>query len=1820
MREMDQQINQIIEQMSVAKEYANIVVTSLDKGKVPTGSQCKKLSENLEQLLLLQNKINQNLKEVELSALSDTQTIDHVKIEVQKYYQSLDELNQTKTEMLRAINTFYLISSESEKFNAAIEEEKINLRKIEESLGNVEKNSHSLFQVLASIKPYNSFVKGVSQGTGALEEDEDDSMSSVISDVAMKGLYLSRYSITETSREVVIEDIKSSGESIAILETPVSTKIDSENIALNKENQKQSSEILENDLGLEEMNEEESFVEEALNNKSIERVDAENQIDDQKNLPIGHEEIEKISSSKQNERIEINVPSINKFSVKVFKSEIAKIPALLLRLSFLTMIPLISENQFHEFTELLLSEEEKKRVFLPQGAFSKEADKGYFVRVKEKDGEEEYYGLANKGWIATQKSTVKKYFGATSFKTKTIAVPDWDNYSDEDFLRSIHLTDGYLSFLKYIESLDRFDLHSNTENFVSNQDLYTVSIPKFSEIENKIIFTYFESENDQVYGDKLLDFISTLEDPNFTIVITTKDPSTLHKIAETLPEKYDKALFDPCNHHLELLKSMTNEDDNQEEQIEVNQSTSESPIIEENPVDLDHLEELTTDKKEESEEEEGVQHRVNNTNNSYELAKSLLNEEKFMMTSDLPRQMTDSLLAENRLPLALVWAKSISKIDSSFKDDYKKLLLATNLDLDERQYSSTVIGNLFPEALSQDDASYNADYLLNLSVLMRALFRPNTAHDYTLLSYAEQIVKSKQVFFEDNPNVKYVLGTLRDFLDSEPMGFTEKTFTYIRDVSQKEKSIHDLQNNAQQLRSESLSSNIRMIQVKHMLKECLGSESEIDEALSIIEKNDKDHYDEVKNLFDAFAVIKDGQIEIDQDLVDGYIDDKWMEVAPSKFKRSRFEYDGRKKLDKKIRDRIHLLGLWLELKSEEVLLASVSQEKKMTIRRHLDDTIRYGRKAISDLEQQDLGENTSGKTVLIQTLENICANLENLVLDSPWIFKEFLLTNYIEVDTKKRPVINHIFDATVGYEPWRRVLKHIVAEPMDFKARFDTIIHDPSEMNRDDFGIASLIQQYLKETGDTSEIIALDLQSACKSAEASLNNHIDLFKSDFEMAYMHGSIDEQEKEDIIQLSGDYKDMLLENNNYGFYMRFLSALTDNIKVLATNRTASLRIEYDEVSMGKSYEDFPIRHNIERLLEDGNIGLASEYIDYLRHGTTSADEEINSILPYDYHMEFLEEYDNIYNRCMTFKGNSLRNQVDREMRLLRNEHKDYTSRILDSAETLIKSWPKHLKETNLPAIIQNYFKELGFTVRDCKDSSAKTIAKSQNWQILDLIVDAPDKNLDYYTHPISKYGTQSKNYSVICMFGGINANEMIQTLSKLDGGIGNNTIILLDNALTKPERRKIAEIYKSKSGWQNSFLVIDQILTLFLASKRPEDRMEALLKCTLPYTYYQPYNNGGGFIADEMFFGRKKELATILDSNGSCLVYGGRQLGKTALLLRAKSIANKPKNKEYTIFINAQKKSSEELLKEVCKELLAIKLIDKEKTTWEELSDVLREKYDQKHYHKLLLLIDEVDDFLSSISKEGYLVLKVLHDLRRETSNNFKFVLAGLHNVTRLSRAKEENSIIPQLGAPLSIQPFSPTDAASLLKIPLSYLGYSFDQESLVSMILLKTNYYPGLLHYFCYTLILTVSEKYKKYYSSEHNPPYILDNEKLKSILFEKEMNNKIKEMFFLTLLLDKRYLKIAYVMAYLFMEKFEEVANGGRGYSAYEIKKTSDDYEVPLLVGIPDDEYLNLLLELSELGVLSNFKNHEGTTLFKFRKYDFSKMFGTEDEIFKHFE
>jgi hypothetical protein len=232
----------------------------------------------------------------------------------------------------------------------------------------------------------------------------------------------------------------------------------------------------------------------------------------------------------------------------------------------------------------------------------------------------------------------------------------------------------------------------------------------------------------------------------------------------------------------------------------------------------------------------------------------------------------------------------------------------------------------------------------------------------------------------------------------------------------------------------------------------------------------------------------------------------------------------------------------------------------------------------------------------------------------------------------------------------------------------------------------------------------------------------------------------------------------------------------------------------------------------------------------------------------------------------------------------------------------NWPVRRGGTSA-ASIQALFGAIGIDVVNVVPDSR------HREEVFQLFVHPTPCSMADYRHPIAAFGTLLKSpLNVVVLYGNFTERQLVDAVTSLD--LREMSVVLLDRPYSVSQRRNVGEIFHTQTSGINPFILVDQVLALYLALHQITERMSAMLKCTLPFTIYNPFVHDGGPTADEMFFGRTKELRSILDPNGACVVYGGRQLGKSALLARAESLFSKPEEKRFAAKVTTYQCHSEE----------------------------------------------------------------------------------------------------------------------------------------------------------------------------------------------------------------------------------------------------------------------------------------------------------------------
>ncbi|MCO6456622.1 MAG: hypothetical protein J5I93_15090 [Pirellulaceae bacterium] len=458
-------------------------------------------------------------------------------------------------------------------------------------------------------------------------------------------------------------------------------------------------------------------------------------------------------------------------------------------------------------------------------------------------------------------------------------------------------------------------------------------------------------------------------------------------------------------------------------------------------------------------------------------------------------------------------------------------------------------------------------------------------------------------------------------------------------------------------------------------------------------------------------------------------------------------------------------------------------------------------------------------------------------------------------------------------------------------------------------------------------------------------------------------------------------------------------------------------------------------------------------------------------------------------------------------------------------------------------------------------------------------------------VPQFGSsQNGVYDLLCVWESPSAEGLLAILT--EANLSRPTLVLYLGPLSLNQRSNMAQILNRE---KRSVIVIDDAILLFLARQR-ESRWPVLLRATLPYSCVNPYLPGSGKVPREMFFGRESMIAALADfsGSGSCLVYGGRQLGKSALLQRVQQRFHDPTQGQFAIYEDIRHLGDPladkppELVWSIIRDELNGRSTENddsiptffERTVKADAPDTIvkhiRDRLAANSNLRLLILLDEADYFLAEDARGNFQHVTALKNLMERTDRRVKVVFAGLHNVQRFQSIP--NQPFAHLGPPIEVGPLEGTAAMALVQEPLQALGYSFADESLVLKILSYTNFHPGLIHLFCRQLLEDLRGRQRR-----GNHRYSIDDQAIRAVYARAETQRHIRDRFNLTLQLDLRYSAIVWAIIV-----DQQDCGGGRSsvYAHARLRALLANWWPATFQEMPGDEFRGLLDELCGLGVL----------------------------------
>lgn len=373
------------------------------------------------------------------------------------------------------------------------------------------------------------------------------------------------------------------------------------------------------------------------------------------------------------------------------------------------------------------------------------------------------------------------------------------------------------------------------------------------------------------------------------------------------------------------------------------------------------------------------------------------------------------------------------------------------------------------------------------------------------------------------------------------------------------------------------------------------------------------------------------------------------------------------------------------------------------------------------------------------------------------------------------------------------------------------------------------------------------------------------------------------------------------------------------------------------------------------------------------------------------------------------------------------------------------------------------------------------------------------------------------------------------------------------------------------------VLDDAAIGYLACM-PEADWATAVALMAPFTATNPYAPTGD-VPDEMFYGRDDQLREVTDRAGSSFVYGGRQLGKSALLRKAERKIRATDPARTVILENIQTIGKatppERLWSRLAGRLAQAGVIRSGLTRREQVCEAVREAALNQPQRQVLILLDEADHFLNQDAKDAkYENVIHLRDLMSGTEGRVKVVFAGLHQTARFDSLT--NQPFAHLGKPIAVGPLEPRDAFDLLVKPLATLGFTFP-ETLAARAIAEANNAPALVQLFAEELL-------KRLRRSSHVTgrfPYEITRDDVMEVWRDKNLARGFRDRFEWTLNLDKRYKVIAYTVA---LHALEDEAEATLGVG--ELSQQCRYWWAPGFDDCSSDDFRSLLDECVNLGVL----------------------------------
>lgn len=765
--------------------------------------------------------------------------------------------------------------------------------------------------------------------------------------------------------------------------------------------------------------------------------------------------------------------------------------------------------------------------------------------------------------------------------------------------------------------------------------------------------------------------------------------------------------------------------------------------------------------------------------------------------------------------------------------------------------------------------------------------------------------------------------------------------------------------------------------------------------------------------------------------------------------------------------------------------------------------------------------------------------------------------------------------------------------------------------------ILELITLELANSDHDYDVLMLNQQRARGEQKQALKEAIQNTKNEIEQAVQIDLLTEVERFERLEIIDTMLDHLDKIEDFPVAKERLNVISNELSSLKKRKVDSVRSRlHAEIAKEALAEQYKI---IENMLDQGDFLTANESIDLVKSGQNLHGTQVQRDIFNEFFPSFLEQFSKDAPRSLREVANNVKNQKSVGPLVL----KDVRGAQCESASKMILAWDR-IKTTrsDLKNQITLVIEQLGFELNSIEGPDKCSSSDKALWFKVSA---SPVLNPEELRIP-PRFGSSAYgSYSILCIWDRPSEEEVIALASKK--GSTNPTIVFYLGRLTVKGRRDLSIFGKKQTP---NLLVLDESLLCFLCGERGV-RVKAFFECTLPFTVANPYTTSAGMVPPEMFFGRKAEEQSIVALDGTNLVYGGRQLGKTALLLHVERKYHSVKEGMIVKWIDLKtegigyQRPAGDIWELVCLELFNLGILKKQNMLRSTIERKIEEWLDEDKTRRIILLLDEADAFLESDGRSEsshathhenslrseYPNVLALKSLMDKTQKRFKFVLAGLHNVQ--ASARYANTIFGHLGTPICIGPLLNNgewkDALSLICDPLHMAGYRLESNTLPFRIFSHTNYYPSLIQLFCKHLINHFNDNLQK----QLNPKIsnVIDLQDIEDAYLSQGLRNEILRRFNLTLNLDMRFKVIALRIALEYASEEEFIPQQTRVNADWVRQEVKELWPEGFQQAVSLEDFQIMLDEMVGLGILKRHKSQN----YSIRSHNLIKLLGNEEQI-----